>query len=54
MNMVATTFFVLACLILLLLAIGGVVALLALARQGDGVATARRNWIEGVEDPDES
>lgn len=54
MELVATIFFILACLILLLLLIGGVVGMLALARQGDGVATARQNWIEGVEEHDES
>ncbi len=48
-----TTLIVLACLVLFVVVIGGVVFLILASKQGDGVSNARREWIEGVEDSDD-
>jgi len=46
-------FILLICLILGLIALAGGVLLISASRRGEGVANARRGWIEGGDEPDE-
>ncbi|MEM7029165.1 MAG: hypothetical protein AAF629_06345 [Chloroflexota bacterium] len=42
-----TLIIIIGCFILALLLVGGIVALVIMAKQGGGVSDARQGWIEG-------